>query len=119
MAKRKIRIGELNTRIMFLKETVVADGYGGFTSTGNDTIYPLCWAKLDFTKSEITDEFGELQNQIVAVLHIRKKALTNGLIDLPAGAMFKIDSTNDLYKINEAYESDYKEYFKIIGTKAI
>jgi head-tail adaptor len=108
----KIKVGDLDTRISILRETTSADGYGGFTSTG-ETAVDTIWAKLTYIDSDIKDDFGELQNNVVAEFIVRKRALP-GLL---AGDMVRIETNYQTFKINKAYEAVYKDFYKLTGTK--
>jgi hypothetical protein len=109
---KRPRVGKLNTRIQFQRETVSADGYGGFTSTG-DTTTQTCWAKYDIIKSDIKDEFGHPQNELVGVFIVRK----NSVPGIKPGDIIKIDGTAVTYKINKSYEVMQNDYYKFEGTR--
>ena len=111
-----MNIGRLNTRIQIKKLTNVSDNFGGWTNSVTD--YIDIWAKYKQVKGLRTTTDGKRQTRTEVELICR--ADTIDFIDTNIGGQewfFQIDGVNEDYRINDIYESEYKNYTKIIGIK--
>ena len=107
-----MNIGKLNTRIQIKKLTNVSDNFGAWTNSVTD--YIDIWAKYKQVKGLRTTTDGQRQTRTEVELICR--ADTIDFIDTNIGGQewfFQIDGVNEDYRINDIYESEYKNYTKI------
>jgi hypothetical protein len=108
--------GKLNTRIQIKQMSKTGDGFGGWTSSVSN--YIAIWAKFSELSGirETTD--GQRQTRTEVELICRSDTI-NFIKDNIGGQewFFEIEGNAKDYRINEIYESDYKNHSKIKGTK--
>lgn len=110
---KKKQSGKLNKRITLQRYQKDADGYGGFMDDAAEASGTI-WANVKFKSSNIVDEFGKVDNLIVAEFLVRKKAVdTYYTLNDTDTLIYNLNS----YRINKVYDADIDNYTIIEATK--
>ena len=107
--------GKLNTRIIIKQLTKTADGFGGYQDGSSQ--YTEIWANYKELRGPRSSENGQRQTETFVQLICR----TDTIKAINAGAssnwFFEVEGESVDYRINDIYQSDYKNFTTIIGVK--
>jgi|14BtaG_2_1085337.scaffolds.fasta_scaffold104286_2 head-tail adaptor len=107
--------GKLNTRIVIWQLTKVADSYGGFQE--GSTEYITIWANYKQLKGDRSTENGQRATRTDVELISRTNTIDFINTNATSNWYFKVEGESDNYRINNIYESEYKNYTTINATK--
>tara|TARA_R100001460_G_scaffold78266_1_gene119285 strand:- start:64 stop:405 length:342 start_codon:yes stop_codon:yes gene_type:complete len=107
--------GKLNTRIVIKQLSKASDGFGGFQD--GDTTYSTIWANYKQIKGDRSSENGQRQTKTNVQLICRTATIDSINTGASTNWFFQVENETGDYRINDIFESDYKNYTTIIAEK--
>jgi len=105
--------GKLNTRIVIWQLTQITDGYGGFLEGTNE--FSTIWVNYKQLKGDRSTENGQRATRTDVELIARTDTIDYVNANATSNWFFKIEGESDTYRINNIFESEYKNHINILG----